>query len=89
MNSRSNKSKYMQSALAANRDRKRDEASWATLDNFTPSNIKRTASVIMREWEKSLMPLPEERRDPPCGASISRKMVLQEQESRLLLNNLP
>jgi hypothetical protein len=67
---------------------KRDEATWSTLNNFTPSNIKRTASAIMKEWEKSLTPPANDRSDVALDFPNLAKKT-NEEESRLLLNNLP
>jgi hypothetical protein len=69
---------------------KRDEMPWPTLNNLTPSNLKRTASAIMKEWEKSLSPPAGERQDP-LGSPLSRSAKKQsdDQEASLLLSNLP
>ena len=37
-------------------DVKRDSIPWPNLEKLTPSNLKRTASHLMKEWEKSLSP---------------------------------
>jgi hypothetical protein len=51
---------------------KTDEIQWPALENLTPTNLKRTVSTIMKEWEKSLTP-PEERPDPISGPSGLKK----------------
>ncbi|KAI9658594.1 MAG: hypothetical protein M1821_002154 [Bathelium mastoideum] len=38
---------------------KRDPIPWPALQKLTPGNLKRTASNLMSEWEKSLTPPPE------------------------------
>ena len=39
---------------------KRDNIPWPTLAKLTPGNLKRTASTLMSEWERSLtMPVDE------------------------------
>jgi len=85
----SNELKSLHSTTDMNRTSKCDEAAWPTLNNFTPSNIKRTASAIIKEWEKSLTPHPvDERNDLTSGFPNMAKKNIDE-ESRLLLNNLP
>ena len=54
----------MQYAEIASNPSKRDEIQWPALENLKPGNLKRTVSTIMKEWEKSLTPPPEERRNP-------------------------
>ncbi|CAI6304683.1 unnamed protein product [Periconia digitata] len=44
------------------RDAKRSSIPWPDLKNYSPSNLKKTASTLMSEWEKSLTP-PAESRD--------------------------
>jgi hypothetical protein len=39
---------------------KRNSIPWPDLENLTPNNLKRTASHLMKEWEKSLTPSPSE-----------------------------
>jgi hypothetical protein len=39
---------------------KRNSIPWPDLEKLTPGNLKRTASHLMREWEKSLTPSPGE-----------------------------
>ena len=46
---------------SASRDPKRSSIPWPDLVNLSPSNLKRTASHLMREWEKQLTPPPESR----------------------------
>jgi hypothetical protein len=48
----------------------RDEIPWPALENLTPTNLKRTVSTMMKEWEKSLTPA-EERQDPISADSDS------------------
>ncbi|KAJ4337431.1 hypothetical protein N0V95_008343 [Ascochyta clinopodiicola] len=45
----------------ASRDPKRNSIPWPDLVNLSPSNLKRTASHLMKEWEKQLTPPPESR----------------------------
>ncbi|KAI4743199.1 hypothetical protein E4T50_06403 [Aureobasidium sp. EXF-12298] len=42
------------------RDTKRDSLPWPALNKLAPSNLRRTASHLMNEWEKSLSPSPAE-----------------------------
>ena len=46
---------------SASRDHKRNSMPWSDLSNLSPSNLKRTASHLMKEWEKQLTPPPESR----------------------------
>ncbi|KAJ4988632.1 hypothetical protein SVAN01_05923 [Stagonosporopsis vannaccii] len=46
---------------SASRDSKRNSIPWPDLVNLSPSNLKRTASHLMKEWEKQLTPPPESR----------------------------
>ncbi|KAL1602039.1 hypothetical protein SLS59_005206 [Nothophoma quercina] len=46
---------------SASRDPKRNSIPWPDLVNLSPSNLKRTASHLMKEWEKQLTPPPESR----------------------------
>jgi hypothetical protein len=52
---------------------KREDIQWPALDKLSPGNIKgnlqRTMSTIMKEWEKTLTPPPEDRKDPLSIAS--------------------
>jgi hypothetical protein len=82
--------KSLHSAGSPSLTSNRDEVAWPALNNFTPSNIKRTASAIIKEWEKSLTPPQpqDERKDPASGFPELAKKPMDE-ESRLLLNNLP
>ncbi|KAL9083879.1 MAG: hypothetical protein Q9165_008349 [Trypethelium subeluteriae] len=41
---------------------KKDAIPWPTLQNFTPVNLKRTASNLMSEWERSITPPSAERK---------------------------
>jgi hypothetical protein len=43
------------------RDSKRNSIPWPDLVKMSPSNLKRTASHLMKEWEKQLTPPPESR----------------------------
>lgn len=65
LNSMPNKSKVLNFAFIGNSE-KQDQAPWAPLNGLTPTNIKRTASAFMKEWEKSLLPVPEVRHDISC-----------------------
>lgn len=47
--------------ISANGDRK-DAIPWPALQKLTPGNLKKTASNLMSEWEKSLTPPPESKR---------------------------
>jgi hypothetical protein len=67
---------------------KRDSIPWPALNNLTPSNLKRTASTIMKEWEKSLTP-PADSRVDPLSSSAASKRLESDHEARLLLNNFP
>lgn len=46
---------------AAPRDSKRNSIPWPDLVKLSPNNLKRTASHLMKEWEKQLTPPPESR----------------------------
>jgi hypothetical protein len=46
---------------AAMRDTKRNSIPWPDLVKLSPGNLKRTASHLMKEWEKNLTPPPESR----------------------------
>ncbi|KAH7396287.1 hypothetical protein BKA66DRAFT_454829 [Pyrenochaeta sp. MPI-SDFR-AT-0127] len=46
---------------AASRDPKRNSIPWPDLVKLSPNNLKRTASHLMKEWEKQLTPPPESR----------------------------
>jgi hypothetical protein len=41
------------------RENKRSSISWPDLAKVSPSNLKRTASHLMKEWEKQLTPPPQ------------------------------
>ncbi|KAF2685375.1 hypothetical protein K458DRAFT_403576 [Lentithecium fluviatile CBS 122367] len=43
------------------RDAKRNSIPWPDLVKLSPTNLKRTASHLMKEWEKNLTPPPESR----------------------------
>ncbi|KAH9875870.1 hypothetical protein IAQ61_003335 [Plenodomus lingam] len=43
------------------RDPKRNSSPWSDLAKLSPNNLKRTASHLMKEWEKQLTPPPESR----------------------------
>lgn len=43
------------------RDSKRNSIPWPDLVKLSPTNLKRTASHLMKEWEKNLTPPPESR----------------------------
>jgi hypothetical protein len=45
----------------AGRDSKRNSIPWPDLVKLSPNNLKRTASHLMKEWEKQLTPPPESR----------------------------
>jgi hypothetical protein len=46
---------------SGSRDPKRNSLPWSDLTGLSPSNLKRTASHLMKEWEKQLTPPPESR----------------------------
>ncbi|KIW07127.1 uncharacterized protein PV09_02000 [Verruconis gallopava] len=46
---------------------KRNSIPWPDLEKLTPSSLKRTASHLMKEWEKSLTPSPPVERDDSLG----------------------
>ncbi|KAF2647823.1 hypothetical protein K491DRAFT_613960 [Lophiostoma macrostomum CBS 122681] len=46
---------------ATPRDSKRNSIPWPDLVKLSPGNLKRTASHLMKEWEKNLTPPPESR----------------------------
>ncbi|TAQ87272.1 hypothetical protein B7494_g4423 [Chlorociboria aeruginascens] len=60
---------------------KREEIQWPALDKLTPSNLKRTVSTIMTEWEKSLTPPPEERSNP-LSKTNSRSTITDKAKDR-------
>ncbi len=67
-----------------------EEAAWPALNKFTPSSIKRTASAMMKEWEKSLTASLQQDESlylTPELPQLTKKTM--DEESRLLLNNLP
>ena len=43
------------------REQKRTSMTWPDMTKVSPSNLKRTASHLMKEWEKQLTPPPESR----------------------------
>ncbi|KAL5116604.1 hypothetical protein ACEQ8H_005482 [Pleosporales sp. CAS-2024a] len=45
----------------AGRESKRNSIPWPDLVKMSPSNLKRTASHVMKQWEKQLTPPPESR----------------------------
>ncbi|KAF2191806.1 hypothetical protein K469DRAFT_556420 [Zopfia rhizophila CBS 207.26] len=45
----------------SSRDPKRNSIPWPDLVKLSPNNLKRTASHLMKEWEKNLTPPPESR----------------------------
>jgi hypothetical protein len=62
---------------------------WPDINSLTPSNIKRTATAMIKEWERSLIPPPEERNSnssPKSQQTIRKSM--DESETRLLLGGL-
>jgi hypothetical protein len=62
---------------------------WPDINSLTPSSIKRTATAMMKEWERSLIPSPEERNSnsSPKSQQTVRKSM-DESETRLLLSGL-
>ncbi|KAF2702811.1 hypothetical protein K504DRAFT_419541 [Pleomassaria siparia CBS 279.74] len=52
---------------------KRNSLQWPDLVKFSPTNLKRTASHLMKEWEQSLTPPPESRvSDHSSGDYVGR-----------------
>lgn len=49
------------SSDAPPRDSKRNSIPWPDIAKLSPNNLKRTASHLMKEWEKNLTPPPESR----------------------------
>jgi hypothetical protein len=43
---------------------KREEIQWPALDRLTPTNLRRTMSSVMKEWERSLTPPVGNDQDP-------------------------
>lgn len=66
----------------------KDGIPWPALDTLYAGNLKKTATAIMKEWERSLTPTPSERVDP-IDKSSSDRSSSQEQEARMSLSNLP
>ncbi|KAG9679580.1 DNA ligase/mRNA capping enzyme, partial [Aureobasidium melanogenum] len=60
-------------SMSSSRDTKRDSLPWPALNKLAPSNLRRTASHLMNEWEKSLSPSPAEgdRQGDYMGRAIS------------------
>lgn len=52
-------------------DGKRDAIPWPALNKLTPGNLKRTASHLMSEWEKSLTPIATPSGDSDAHTSDS------------------
>lgn len=52
-----------ESSGGADTPSKREPLQWPALDNLTPTNLKRTMSSMMKEWEKTLTPPLEEQRE--------------------------
>jgi len=76
-----------QSVNGANTQSKQDEIQWPALDKLTPGNLKRTVSNIMKEWEKSLTPPPEERQDPISKTPILVDGARSVPKSKVLAEN--
>jgi len=78
------------STVSGSSSPRHDESPWPALSNFAPGNLKRTATAIMKEWEKSLTPPAESRKDPlSFSSSSSSKTPIDEHEARISLSNLP
>ncbi|KAI9665596.1 MAG: hypothetical protein M1829_005676 [Trizodia sp. TS-e1964] len=58
---------------------KREDLPWPLLKDFSPQNLKRTATTLMNEWEKSLTP-PRERDRDPDRRRISRLPTASKEE---------
>jgi hypothetical protein len=52
---------------SASKDGRRDSIPWPTLVKLSPGNLKRTASHLMSEWEKSLTSTPSGEHDSDSG----------------------
>lgn len=78
-------------SVAAKASLKDDESPWPAFNDFTPSNLKRTASALIKEFEKSLTPPPERNdcQDSAQRLSFSTDKIISYNEARLLLSNLP
>lgn len=50
----------------------RDSIPWPALTKLSPTQLKRTASHLMKEWEKNLTPPPESRQTTASGDYIGR-----------------
>jgi hypothetical protein len=59
---------------AASRDPKRNSIPWPDLVKLSPTHLKRTASHLMKEWEKNLTPPPEARGSAHTGDYIGRSV---------------
>ncbi|KFY35437.1 hypothetical protein V494_05893 [Pseudogymnoascus sp. VKM F-4513 (FW-928)] len=68
-----------------------EESPWAAFNNFTPVNLKRTASNFIKEFENSLTPPPQSPNNGHDNADtqLSKEKIISDNEARLLLNNLP
>lgn len=68
-----------------------DESPWAAFNNFTPVNLKRTASNFIKEFENSLTSPPQSPTNGHDNSEIqmSKDKIISDNEARLLLNNLP
>lgn len=50
---------------------RREEIPWPALDKLTPGNLRRTVTTIMKDWEQSLTPPPEEQNEASSGQTHS------------------
>lgn len=57
---------------SANNESSTDTIPWPSLAKLSPSNLRRTATNFLDEWEKSLAPLPG---SPDAGTPPSRVLA--------------
>lgn len=55
-----------------------EEIPWPALENLSPSNLKRTVSTLMKEWEKSLS--PREGQQNPLSSSTAAERANSPKE---------
>jgi hypothetical protein len=65
---------YTYTDTASQRDPKRNSIPWPDLAKISPGNLKRTASHLMKEWEKNLTPPPESRESHHAGDYVGRSV---------------
>jgi hypothetical protein len=69
-----------QSSAEIGSSKNHDELPWPVLKPFSPGNLKKTAENLMREWEKSLTPPPDDREDPIAGQQQHSREVVTDKE---------